>query len=277
MDTDYILNLFNVRDLVVVITGGGGVLCSEIARGLARAGARVALLDISEEAARAVAHEIEEAGGQALAVPCNVLDRSSLLAARALVLERWGAIDALINGAGGNRPEATTGADQSFFSLDAGAFERVLDLNLMGIVLPTQVFGEPMAQRGQGVILNIASIAAARPVTRVPAYSAAKGAVANLTQWLAVHISQEYAPGIRVNAIAPGFFLTHQNRYLLTDRETGEPTLRGRTIMGHTPQGRYGEPRELVGAVLWLLSPAGSFVHGAIIPVDGGFCACSGV
>lgn len=277
MDPDYVSRLFDVSNLVVVITGGGGVLCSEIARGLARAGARVALLDISEPAARAVAQEIESAGGQALAIPCDVLDRSSLLAARARILEHWGAIDALVNGAGGNRPEATTGAEQSFFALDAEAFERVLDLNLMGIVLPTQVFGEPMAQRGQGVILNIASIAAARPLTRVPAYSAAKSAVANLTQWLAVHMSQEYAPGIRVNAIAPGFLLTHQNRYLLTDRETGEPTPRGRTIVAHTPLGRYGEPHELIGAVLWLLSPAGSFVHGAIIPIDGGFCACSGV
>jgi NAD(P)-dependent dehydrogenase (short-subunit alcohol dehydrogenase family) len=277
MDSDYIANLFDVRGMVVAITGGGGVLCGEIARGLARAGARVAVLDISDEAACAVADEIQSNGGDALAVTCDVLNRESLLQARATVLERYGVVDALVNGAGGNRAEATTGPEQSFFSLDAGAFERVLDLNLMGIVLPSQVFGELMAQRGAGVILNIASIAAARPMTRVPAYSAAKGAVANLTQWLAVHMAQEYAAGIRVNAIAPGFFLTHQNRYLLTDRETGEPTARGRAIVAHTPLGRYGEPRELMGAVLWLLSPAGSFVHGAIIPVDGGFCACSGV
>ncbi len=277
MDQEFITHLFDVRGMVVIITGGGGVLCSELARGLARAGARVALLDINEQAARAVADEIGAAGGETLVVPGDVLDRESLQRARSLVLERWGTIDALINGAGGNRPEATTGPEQSFFSLPPEAFERVLDLNLIGIVLPSQVFGEFMAEKGAGVILNIASITVMRPLTRIPAYSAAKAAVANFTQWLATHISQEYTPGVRVNAIAPGFFLTHQNRYLLTDQETGEPTARGRSIVAHTPLGRYGEPRELLGAVLWLLSPAGGFVHGAVIPVDGGFCACSGV
>ncbi len=277
MESDRLRSLFDIRGMRVVITGGGGVLCSEIARGLAGAGARVALLDVNERAVRDVAADIESRGGEALAVPCDVLDREALLRARAAVLEGLGGVDALVNGAGGNRPEATTGPEQPFFDLDAAAFERVLNLNLMGIVLPSQVFGEVMARQGAGVILNIASIAATRPLTRVPAYSAAKGAVANLTQWLAVHMSQEYSKSIRVNALAPGFFLTNQNRYLLTDRETGEPTARGRSIVDHTPLGRYGQPHELLGAVLWLLSPAGSFVHGAVIPVDGGFCACSGV
>jgi NAD(P)-dependent dehydrogenase (short-subunit alcohol dehydrogenase family) len=277
MEPDYLATLFDIRGMVVVITGGGGILGGELARGLARAGARIAILDISDQAGQAVADAIRDAGGEAVSVACDVLDKDSLLRARGQVLEHFCRIDALVNGAGGNRPEATTGPDLSFFELDSGAFERVLDLNLMGIVLPSQIFGQTMAEQGAGVILNIASIAAQRPMSRVPAYDAAKGAVVNFTQWLAVHMSQECSTSIRVNAIAPGFFLTHQNRYLLTDRETGAPTERGRAIVAHTPLGRYGEPPELVGTALWLLSPAASFVHGAVIPVDGGFCACAGV
>ena len=277
MDPDYLATLFDIRGMVVVVTGGGGILGGEIARGLARAGARIAILDISVEAGQTVADAIQDTGGEATAVACDVLDRDSLLQARDQVVARYGRVDALLNGAGGNRAEATTGPELSFFDLDAGAFERVLDLNLMGIVLPSQVFGQLMAQQRAGVILNIASIAGARPLSRVPAYDAAKGAVVNFTQWLAVHMSAEYSPDIRVNAIAPGFVLTHQNRYLLTDPDTGEPTARGRAIVEHTPLGRYGDPAELVGTALWLLSPAASFVHGAVIPVDGGFCACAGV
>lgn len=277
MDPDYIASLFSVRGQVVVLTGGGGVLCGELARGLARAGARIAVLDLSGDAAQAVADEITTAGGEALAVSCDVLNRGSLERARDLILQRYGAVDALVNGAGGNKAEATTGPDQSFFDLDIGSFERVLDLNLVGTVLACQVFGQVMARQGAGAILNIASIVAARAITRVPAYSAAKAAVANFTSWLAVHLAQEYSTAIRVNALAPGFFLTHQNRYLLIHRETGQATERGAAIIAHTPLRRYGEPPELLGAALWLLSPASSFVHGATIPVDGGFCAYSGV
>lgn len=277
MESELLAKLFNVRGMAVVITGGGGVLCGELAQGLAQVGARIAVLDLSGEAAQAVADGIVAAGGEALAVACNVLDRRSLEAARDQVLQRYGAVDALINGAGGNKAEATTGPDQSFFSLDIKAFERVLDLNLVGTVLACQVFGQVMARQGSGVILNIASIVALRATTRVPAYSAAKAAVANFTAWLAVHLAQEYSTGIRVNALAPGFFLTEQNRYLLTDPQTGQATERGRSIIEHTPMGRYGEPPELLGATLWLLSPASSFVHGATIPVDGGFCAFGGV
>lgn len=277
MDPEYLAILFDIQGIVVVITGGGGVLGGEIARGLASAGARIAILDISEKAAEATANAIQDAGGEALSVACDVLDRDSLLRAREQVLARFGRVDALLNGAGGNRAEATTGPELSFFELDAGAFESVLDLNLMGIVLPSQVFGQLMAQQGAGVILNIASIAGQRPMSRVPAYDAAKGAVVNFTQWLAVHMSAEYSANIRVNAIAPGFFLTQQNRYLLIDPETGEATERGSAIVAHTPLQRYGDPPELVGTALWLLSPAASFVHGAVIPVDGGFCAYAGV
>jgi NAD(P)-dependent dehydrogenase (short-subunit alcohol dehydrogenase family) len=248
-----------------------------MAKGLARLGARVAVLDVNEEAAKAVVTEIQAEGGDALALGCDVLDRGSLLGARERILERYGRVDALINGAGGNRAEATTSAEMPFFALSQEALKKVFDLNLMGTVLACQTFGENMAQQGVGNIVNVASICAIRPVTRVAAYAAAKAAVTNFTQWLAVHMAQEYSPRIRVNAIAPGFFLTHQNRYLLLDAETGQPTPRGQTIVSHTPAGRYGDPEELVGAVVWLLSPASSFVDGATIVIDGGFSAFSGV
>jgi NAD(P)-dependent dehydrogenase (short-subunit alcohol dehydrogenase family) len=193
------------------------------------------------------------------------------------VLSAFGRVDILVNGAGGNQPLATTGADRSFFDLDEEALRRVFDLNLMGAILPSQVFGRTMAARGSGVILNISSMNALRPLTRIPAYSAAKAGVSNFTQWLAVHMAQEHGPGIRVNAIAPGFFLTEQNRFLLTDRETGALTARGQAIISHTPQARFGVPEDLLGAVRWLLSPAASFVTGVVIPIDGGFSAFSGV
>lgn len=277
MDRDYLCSLFDLAGQVIAITGGGGVLCGAVAEGLGRLGARVAILDLSAEAAQSVAEEIQQQGGEALAIPTDVLDRASLERGCKEVLARFGTVDALINGAGGNRPAATTNPDVSFFDLPREALEGVLDLNFLGTVLATQVYGRVMAEKGQGNIINIASIAAMRPMTRVLAYSAAKGAVANLTQWLAVHMAEEYSPRIRVNAVAPGFFLTHQNRYLLLDEETGEPTERGRAIVAHTPMRRYGDPQELLGIVLWLLSPAASFVHGATIPIDGGFCAFAGV
>ena len=192
-------------------------------------------------------------------------------------LRQFGRIDTLINAAGGNNPGATTSGELRFFDLPEEALRSVLDLNLLGTILPSQVFGRMMAERGSGVILNISSMAAFRPLTRVTAYSAAKAGIDNFTAWLAVHLAQEYGPSLRVNAVAPGFFLTEQNRFLLTDRETGELTERGRKILEHTPMGRFGEPAELLGAVLWLLSPLSSFVTGIVLPVDGGFGAYSGV
>ena len=183
----------------------------------------------------------------------------------------------MINGAGGNKPQATTNQDQKFFDLPADTFRWVFDLNMLGTILPTQVFAKIMAEQGSGVILNISSMNAFRPLTRIPAYSAAKAGVSNFTQWLAVHMAQEYSPNIRVNAIAPGFFLTEQNRFLLTDKDTGELTARGQTIINHTPMGRFGNPKDLLGVVLWLVSPAAEFVTGVVIPIDGGFSAFSGV
>jgi NAD(P)-dependent dehydrogenase (short-subunit alcohol dehydrogenase family) len=192
-------------------------------------------------------------------------------------MKRLGKLDCLINAAGGNKPAATTSAELKFFDLPADALRWVFELNVMGTILPSQAFGKVMAEQGYGTILNISSMNAFRPLTRIPAYSAAKAAVSNFTQWLAVHMAQEYSPKIRVNAIAPGFFLTDQNRFLLTDKETGEWTARGKTILAHTPMARMGESRDLFGGVLWLLSPASEFVTGVVIPIDGGFSAFSGV
>jgi len=270
-------DLFDISGQVAVITGGGGVLCSTMAKALAARGVKVAVLDIIEAAAQKVADAITEAGGEAVAVPCDVLDRASLEAARDAVVEAFGRVDILINGAGGNKREATTTPDLSFFDLPPDAVRWVFDLNIVGTVLPSQVFGKLLADQGEGSILNVSSMAAFRPLTKVLAYSAAKAGVSNFTEWLAVHMSQNYSKQIRVNAIAPGFLLTEQNRYLLTDEQTGDLTERGQLVINHTPLDRFGDPEELVGAVIWLLSPAASFVHGAVIPIDGGFNAFSGV
>jgi NAD(P)-dependent dehydrogenase (short-subunit alcohol dehydrogenase family) len=260
----------------VVLTGGGGVLCTAIAGGLASAGAAVVLYDQDKEKAAGAVERIERDGGSGMALRGSVLDREDLERAAEAVMEKYGRLDVLINGAGGNQPEATTSADRPFFSLSEESVRFVFDLNFLGTLLPCQVFGRIMADRGEGVILNIASMNALRPLTRIPAYSAAKAAVVNFTQWLAVHMSQNVSPRIRVNAIAPGFFLTEQNRFLL-EREDGELTERGRQILDHTPMTRFGDPADLLGAVLWLLSPASGFVHGIVVPIDGGFSAYSGV
>ncbi len=269
--------LFELRGRTVAITGGGGVLCGGIADHLARCGMAVAILDLKLEAAEAVAEGIRRNGGQAVAVACNVLERASVEAACGACTQAMGGVDVLINGAGGNHPQATTGPDKKFFDLPIEAFGKVMDLNIIGTVLPSMVFGRAMADRGEGVILNIASMNAFRPLTKIAAYSAAKAAVKNFTEWLAVHLAQEYSPHIRVNAVAPGFFLTHQNRFLLTDEKTGELTPRGRSIIAHTPAGRFGAVEDLYGAVEWLVSPAAKFVTGVTVPVDGGFNAFSGV
>jgi NAD(P)-dependent dehydrogenase (short-subunit alcohol dehydrogenase family) len=206
-----------------------------------------------------------------------VLDKDSLETAAQQVLAAYGHVDILINGAGGNKAQATTSAEIPFFDLPADAVRWVFDLNLMGTILSSQVFGKIIAQQKDGVILNISSMNAFRPLTRIPAYSAAKAGVSNFTQWLAVHMAQEYSSTIRVNALAPGFFRTEQNRFLLTSQETGNLTPRGKSIIDHTPMGRFGAPEDLLGAVLWLVSPASEFVTGIVVPVDGGFSAFSGV
>lgn len=277
MDQAYVSGLFDVRDKVIVITGGGGVLCGTMARGLARGGAKIAVLDIRLEAAQKVVDDIRSGGGEGIALYADVLSKETLERSAKETLREFGAIDVLINGAGGNKKEATTTPDLSFFDLPEEAFQWVFGLNFIGTLIPTQVFGRHMAERGQGIILNIASINALRPLTRIPAYSAAKAAVKNFTEWLAVHMSLNYSPEIRVNAIAPGFFLTTQNRFLLIDEKTGEATPRGQTIIDHTPMARYGDPEELMSTLFWLLSPGASFVHGVTVPVDGGFDAFSGV
>jgi NAD(P)-dependent dehydrogenase (short-subunit alcohol dehydrogenase family) len=273
----YLNLLFDIHNQVAVITGGGGVLCSTMSKGLAQAGVKVAVLDISERAANKVVEEIRSQGGEAIGLLCDVLDPLSIQNSAEAVLSHFGRIDFLINGAGGNKKEATTTQEQSFFNLPPDAIQWVFNLNFLGTLLPSQVFARTMVQQGSGVILNISSVNAFQPLTRIPAYSGAKAAVSNFTQWLAVHLAQEYSPNIRVNAIAPGFFLTEQNKYLLTDPTTGELTARGKTIIDRTPQGHFGTPEDLLGAMFWLLSPASSFVTCVVVPVDGGFCAYSGV
>ncbi len=270
-------DLFCVKDKVIVVTGGGGVLCGQMAKSLGAVGGRIAVLDLNEAAAGEVAAEINSGGGKAIAVKCDVLDKESIEAAEKQVTAELGKIDILINGAGGNKKEATTSPDMSFFDLPSEAIRFVFDLNFLGTLLPSQVFGRQMTENGAGIILNVSSMNAFRPLTKIAAYSAAKAAVSNFTQWLAVHVCQNYSKDIRVNAIAPGFFLTEQNRFLLTDEATGDLTDRGKTIVDHTPMGRFGQAEELMGTVIWLLSDAAKFVTGVVVPVDGGFSAFSGV
>jgi len=268
--------LFDVRDRTAVITGGSGHLGRAMASALARAGAKVAILGRHAEAADAAAAAIRAEGGSAIGVACDVLERAALERARERVAGAFGPADILINAAGGNSPAATTSPEQSFFDLDAAAASQVFGLNFTGTFQSCQAFGRDMAERGQGCIVNVSSMSALRPLTRVPAYGAAKAAVVNFTQWLAVHMAREYDPRIRVNALAPGFFLTEQNRYLLVGAD-GKMTPRGQTIIDHTPVGRMGVPEDLAGTLLWLVSPASAFVTGVVIPVDGGFSSFGGV
>jgi len=269
-------NLFDLSGKTAVVTGATGVLGGAMARGLADAGARVGVLGRREERAGEVVSEIENAGGEALSLPADVLDRAQLEAAREAVLARWSRVDILVNAAGGNVPAATVADDAEVFGVPEEAVRRVIDLNLMGTLLPCQVFGEAMARSGEGSIVNVSSMAAQKPLTRVVGYSAAKAAVENLTRWLAVELSGKHGAGLRVNAISPGFFLGEQNRAMLVN-DDGRPTERGRKILTHTPAGRFGEPEELVGTVVWLCSPAARFVNGVVVPVDGGFGAFGGV
>ncbi len=270
-------DLFDIKGRRVAITGGAGVLCGAISRGLCELGAKVAILDVRDEAGGELAEEINSSGGQAVAVHCNVLEKESIAAAADRCREEFGHIDVLINGAGGNKPEATCAPTKKFFDLPTDAMRWVFELNCMGTILAAQVFGRSMAERGDGTIINISSMNAFRPLTNIAAYSAAKAAVSNFTQWLAVYLARGHSPNIRVNAVAPGFFLTEQNRFLLTEEKTGELMPRGRTIVDHTPLGRLGKPEELAGTVAWLISDAAAFITGAVVPVDGGFNAFSGV
>lgn len=267
---------FDLQGKTAVVTGAGGIICSEMARQLANQGVKVALLDIQEERTKQVAEEINANGGQAVAVKADVLDTKSLNRAKDIVMEKFATLDILVNGAGGNKKEATTGPDMDFFNLSAEALRWVFDLNVTGAVLTTQVFGKEFAKSKSGNVINIASMASYLPLTNTIAYSGAKAAVANFTQWMAVHFNQNYSANIRVNAIAPGFLLTEQNRFLLT-KQDGSATERGEKVLNKTPMHRYGQPEELCGALLWLCSGAASFVNGAIIPVDGGFSAYWGV
>lgn len=276
-DRNEFAKLYDFTGQTAVVTGGTGVLGGEMACALAACGANVVILGRNLEAGNAILARMGDAATHAALVSCDILDRASIEKAAAEITGRFKTVDHLINAAGGNNPKATTNPENKFFDLPADALRYVFDLNLTGTVLPSQVFGKIMADHKKGNILNITSMAGERPLTRVGAYSAAKAGIANFTRWLAVHMAQEYSPAIRVNSISPGFFLTTQNRFLLTDKETGEPTARGKSIIAHTPMGRFGDPEDLIGATLWLLSPISSFVTGAVIPVDGGFSAFSGV
>lgn len=274
----------------VVVTGGGGVLCSGFAKTAAACGAKVAVLDLKEEAAEAVVRDIRADGGTAMAVACNVLDKASMESAKAIIDREFGVCDILINGAGGNNPKGSTTKDyleaedldndatlsgiKTFFDLDPEGVSFVFNLNFLGTLIPTQVFAKDMAGREGASIINISSMNAFRPLTRIPAYSGAKAAVSNFTQWLAVHFSKV---GIRVNAIAPGFFSTAQNKALLYN-EDGSLSARSEKILAHTPMGRFGVPEDLDGALLFLMNEkASGFVNGVVLPVDGGFAAYSGV
>lgn len=277
MDLKELTRMYDFTGQTIVVTGGTGILGGEIACALVGCGANVALLDRNLDPAQGILDRLGPLACQVAVAGADVLDVGSLQQAAQLILDKFGKIDALINAAGGNRPQATTGTDRSFFDLPADALRWVFDLNILGTMLPSQVFGKLMVEKGEGVILNISSMNAFRPLTRIPAYSAAKAGVSNFTQWLAVHMAQEYSPRIRVNAIAPGFFLTTQNKFLLTDEKTGDLTPRGQSIITHTPMARFGQPEDLFGTVMWLLSPASAFVTGIVVPIDGGFSAFSGV
>ena len=268
---------YGLSGKVAVVTGGTGVLCSVLARALGECGAKLAVLGRNMEKAGRIVAEIRLGGSEAIPVKVDVTNRPSIEAAGQQVMDAFGRVDILINGAGGAKPEATTSDDLSFFDLPEDAMRYVFDLNCLGTIMCCQVFGRHMVNQGSGSIVNISSMGGFRPLTRSIAYSAAKAGVNNFTQWLAVHMSQEYSPRIRVNAIAPGFFLTDQNRFFLIDEATNKFTERAQTIIAHTPMGRFGEPQDLIGTVLWLVSDEARFVHGVVIPIDGGFSAFGGV
>jgi NAD(P)-dependent dehydrogenase (short-subunit alcohol dehydrogenase family) len=278
MDLKELTKLYDFSDRTAVITGGAGIIGGEMACALVGCCANVAILDRAPELADRLIERFEGGPGKAIVVYADVLKPDTMHKAEEVIRTEFNSsVHMLINAAGGNNPKATTGEDLPFFDLPEEALRFVFDLNLLGTFLSSQVFSRGMAELGEGVIVNISSMNALRPLTRIPAYSAAKSGVSNFTRWLAVHMAQEHSPRIRVNAIAPGFFLTEQNRFLLTDADSEELTDRGRTILEHTPMDRFGDPEDLLGTLLWLLSPASAFVTGVVVPVDGGFSAFSGV
>lgn len=276
----------DLKDKVCVLTGGGGIIGAVLAEGLVSVGIKLAILDIKQEFADKVVNEVKKKSNiQIIGVEANVLDKESLELAKKIIIEKLGKVDILINGAGGNSPKATTkdefitednlkSLNDTFFGLELEGFQKVFDLNFLGTLLPTMVFAKEMVERKCGVILNISSMNSFRPLTKIPAYSAAKASINNFTEWLAVHFAKV---NVRVNAIAPGFFLTNQNRFLLIDEKTQQLTDRGKKIIDNTPMGKFGEPSDLVGGTLFLLSDLSSFITGVILPVDGGFNIFSGV
>ncbi|RPJ83420.1 MAG: SDR family oxidoreductase [Acidobacteria bacterium] len=277
MNLEELTKYYDFSGKTIVITGGAGILGGEMACALVGCRASVAVLDRDPKLFDRFVNRIDTSVGKCIVVYGDVLNREVLEETAKKIIEDFGRIDILINAAGGNNPRASTSADRSFFDLPTDAVRFVFDLNLLGTIIPSQVFGRYMAKQGEGIIINVSSMNSFRPLTRIPAYSAAKAGVSNFTQWLAVHMAQEYSPKIRVNAIAPGFFLTDQNRFLLTQEKSGELTDRGRQILSHTPMARFGNPEDLLGTLLWLMSPASAFVTGVVVPVDGGFSAFAGV
>ena len=273
---EFLSNLFSLAGKTAIVTGGTGVLGGAMARGLARAGAKVGILGRRAEVAQRIAAEMAAAREIGLPLAADVMQRDQLEQARDTVIKEWGKIDILVNAAGGNAPQGTVKVDGSFFDLTQAGMQSVIDLNLMGTILPSQVFGEMMANQKSGYIVNISSLSVPRALTRPIAYSAAKAGIENFTRWLAVEMVQKYGVGLHVNAIAPGFFLAEQNTPFMVQPD-GQYTARGHAIVNHTPAGRFGEPEELVGAVIWLCSPSASFVNGIVVAVDGGFGAFSGV
>lgn len=276
----------DLKDKVCVLTGGGGIIGAVLAEGLASVGVKLAILDIKREFADKVVNEVKQKSNKdIIGVEANVLDKESLELAKKIIIEKLGKVDILINGAGGNSPKATTKDEfitednlktlnDTFFGLELEGFQKVFDLNFFGTLLPTMVFAKEMAERKSGVILNISSMNSFRPLTKIPAYSAAKASINNFTEWLAVHFAKV---NVRVNAIAPGFFLTNQNRFLLINEETQQLTDRGKKIIDNTPMEKFGEPSDLVGGTLFLLSDLSGFITGVVLPVDGGFNIYSGV
>jgi NAD(P)-dependent dehydrogenase (short-subunit alcohol dehydrogenase family) len=273
---EYLKSIFNVKDKTAVITGGSGILGSEMAKGLLSAEAKVVILGTNDEKLKRKTDELKNAGSNVAGFKCNVLDEKNIREVKDKVLEKFGSVDILINAAGGNMPGATIGVDNNIFDLNMDDFKSVTNLNLNGTVLPSLIFGKVMTEQKHGSIINVSSMTAQRVVTRVVGYSAAKAAIDNFTRWLSVEMAHKFGNEIRVNAIAPGFFLTDQNRALLTNKD-GSLTDRGNTIANITPFKRFGNPDELIGTVLWLASDASKFVTGIVIPVDGGFSAFSGV
>jgi NAD(P)-dependent dehydrogenase (short-subunit alcohol dehydrogenase family) len=274
----YIEELFSVKDKVAFFTGGGGILASAISEGLGKAGAKIVLTDINEKALMAQVEKLKSMGITAEGFVMNALEKENVKEVAEKVKNMFGKIDILLNAAGGNIPEAVTSDKVTFWDLPVESIQKVVNINLFaGAIIPSQIIGKMMVENPDGgVIINFASMSSFRPLTRVVGYSAAKAAVANFTQWLAVYVAKEFSPKVRVNAIAPGFLITNQNRYLLLN-EDGSLTPRGKAVIEHTPMGRFGEPEELIGTIIWLASPASSFVTGAVIPIDGGFNAFSGV